>query len=253
MMHVGLDVIRHNAPADRTATVLCRILFDGLASRRPDDAELDRSKAFAAADAVIGTWTVEPDPDLDERAAHVRAVARTEFGRKGYEFTTVRDIAAAAGMGTGTVYRLIGSKEELLASIMQSFGRKVAAGWMSVLESDATSIEKLDALSWVNVSALNLFGDEFRIQLAWMRQTPPGAADPGWSFGTRVGQMKRLLAEGVRAGEIRIDGPSSDMLARCVIGVQWIPENILLQIGRRASLLHVRDTVIRGVAERIQG
>ena len=35
------------------------------------------------------------------------------------------------------------------------------------------------------------------------------------------------------------------MLARCVIGMQWIPENILRAVGTRAALLHVRDTVLR--------
>ena len=32
MMHVGLDIIRHTAPADQTALVLCRIMLHGLAS-----------------------------------------------------------------------------------------------------------------------------------------------------------------------------------------------------------------------------
>jgi AcrR family transcriptional regulator len=179
----------------------------------------------------------------------VRAVARAEFGRKGYEATTIRDIASAAALGTGTVYRVIGSKDELLDSIMRSFGRKVEAGWVSVLRSDATPIEKLDALSWVNVNALEQFSDEFRIQLAWMRQSPP-TANPGWSYAMRLRQMKSLLSEGIRSGEIRTDTPSTAMLARCVIGVQWIPENILRAIGTRASLLHARDTVLRGVAVR---
>ncbi|HSS23777.1 MAG TPA: TetR/AcrR family transcriptional regulator, partial [Mycobacterium sp.] len=168
---------------------------------------------------------------------------------KGYEVTTIRDIAAAAGLGTGTVYRVIGSKDELLDSIMRSFGKKVEAGWVSVLRSDATPTEKLDALSWVNVNALDQFSDEFRIQLAWMRQSPP-TANPGWSYTTRLRQMKSLLSEGIRSGEIRIDAPSTATLARCVIGVQWIPENILRAIGRRAALVHVRDTVLRGVAVR---
>lgn len=40
------------------------------------------------------------------------------------------------------------------------------------------------------------------------------------------------------------------MLARCLIALQWIPENILAEIGKRPALLHVRDTVLRGVAVR---
>jgi len=250
MLQVGLAVMRHNSQADQVAGLLCRIILDGLAARPPTDAALDRSNAFAAANAVIDTWADDGDTDSDDKAAHVLAVARTEFGRKGYEATTIRDIASAAGLGTGTVYRVIGSKDELLASIMESFGRKVEAGWVSVLRSDATAVEKLDALSWVNVNALDRFSDEFRIQLAWMRQSPPNTPNPGWLYATRLRQMKSLLSEGIRSGEISIDAPSTTMLARCLIGLQWIPENILRAVGKRAALVHVRDTVLRGVAVR---
>jgi AcrR family transcriptional regulator len=250
MLQVGLDVMRHTSSADQVAGMLCRIILEGLATRPPTDAALDRSKAFAAAKHVIETWADDSDADPSDKAAHVRAVARTEFGRKGYEVTTIRDIASAAGLGTGTVYRVIGSKDELLASIMESFGRKVEAGWVAVLRSDATPIEKLDALSWVNVNALDQFSDEFRIQLAWMRQSPPSSLNPGWSYALRLRQMKSLLSEGIRSGEIRIDIRSTGMLARCVIGLQWIPENILRAVGKRAALVHARDTVLRGAAVR---
>jgi AcrR family transcriptional regulator len=249
MLQVGLDVMRHNAPADQVAGLLCRIILQGLAAQPPTDAALDRSDAFKAASRVVGTWADDSDADPSDKAAHVRAVARTEFGRKGYEATTIRDIAAAAGLGTGTVYRVIGSKDELLDSIMRSFGRKVEAGWVGVLRSEATPVQKLDALSWVNVNALDQFSDEFRIQLAWMRQSPP-TASPGLSYSTRLRQMKSLLSEGIRSGEIQVDAPSTAMLARCVIGLQWIPENILRAVGKRTALVHVRDTVLRGAAVR---
>ncbi|MCA2321147.1 TetR/AcrR family transcriptional regulator [Mycobacterium intracellulare] len=250
MLQVGLDVMRHKSPGDQVASLLCRIILQGLATRSPTDAALDRSKAFAAADDVIATWSDDSDADPSDKAALVRAVARAEFGRRGYEVTTIRDIASAAGLGTGTVYRVIGSKDELLASIMESFGKKVEAGWVNVLRSDATPIEKLDALSWVNVNALDRFSDEFRIQLAWMRQSPPDTPNPGWLYATRLRQMKTLLSEGIRSGEIGVDAPSTAMLARCVVGLQWIPENILRDVGKRAGLVHARDTVLRGVAVR---
>ncbi|OBJ42386.1 TetR/AcrR family transcriptional regulator [Mycobacterium colombiense] len=249
MLQVGLDVMRHGSSANQVAELLCRIILQGLATRPPTDSALDRSSAFAAAKDVIATWSDDSDADPSDKAALVRAVARTEFGRRGYEVTTIRDIASAAGLGTGTVYRVIGSKDELLDSIMRSFGKKVEAGWVSVLRSDATPTEKLDALSWVNVNALDRFSDEFRIQLAWMRLSPP-TANPGWSYTTRLRQMKSLLSQGLRSGEIAMDAPSTAMLARCLIGLQWIPENILAEIGKRPALLHVRDTVLRGVAVR---
>jgi AcrR family transcriptional regulator len=250
MLHVGLDVIRHDAAAEQVAALLCQILLHGLASRPPGDAELDRSSALRAVDRVIETWSDGSGAARDDKAARVRAVARAEFGRRGYEATTIRDIAAAAGLGTGTVHRLIGSKEELLASIMRSFGRKVAAGWIAALRSDATPIEKLDAMSWVDINALDQFRDEFKIQLAWMRQSPPDTPNPGWSFTTRLRQLSALLNEGIRSGEIQIEGPSTAMLARCVLDVLWIPDTILRVAGRRGALIHARDTVLRGVARR---
>ena len=247
MLQIGLDVLRHNAPAERVARLLCRIMLDGLATGRPSDAELDGSAAFFAADQVVQSWTAEPEPD--DKASHIRAVARAEFGRRGYEGTTVRDIAAAAGIRHGSVFRLIGSKEALLASIMGTFGEKTEKGARAVLASDSSAVEKLDALSWVNINALSRFGDEFRIQLAWMRQIPPDAPNPSVEFPGRLQQTKRLLNQGIRAASIAIDDAPKEMLARCVIGLQWLPENILHAIGPRASLVHVRDTLLRGAAQ----
>ena len=248
MLHVGLDVIRHNAGADKLSALFCRILLEGLAADTVTDAELDASAAYLAANEVVQSWQDMSDPDDD--GGRIRALARAEFGRKGFEFTTIRDIALAAGMGTGTVYRLIGSKDQLLADIMRTFGEKMAPGWTRVLASDSSPLQKIDAISWIHTNVLDRFGDEFRIQLAWMRQSPPDTPSPGWLFSTRVGQMKSLLAEGIRSGEISIDSPSNEMLARAVIEVGWIPENILRDLGTRASLIHVRDTSLRGVARR---
>ena len=251
MLHVGLDVIRHKSSSDVVATLKCRMALHGLAAKRPTDAALDRSRAMTAANAVIDAWTDDPaGGDKTDKAAHVRAVAREEFGRRGYEMTTIRDIASAAGLGTGTVYRIIGSKDELLMSIMLNFGQKVGGAWTDIMSSDATVIEKLDALNWLNVNALDRFTDEFRIQLAWLRQSTPGTKSPAFSFDTRIREMKSLLAEGIRAGEISIETPPGDILARCVIGDGWIPENILRDIGVRNSQLLSRDTMLRGIAVR---
>jgi AcrR family transcriptional regulator len=250
MMHVGLDVIRHTAAADQTAVVLCRIMLQGLASRAHTDNELDRSTALAAAEAAIRTWSDESESDANDKGAHVRAVARAEFGRKGYEVTTIRDIASAASLGTGTVYRLIGSKDELLASIMESFGNKAGGGFASVLRTDATPVEKLDALSWVNINALAQFPDEWKIQLAWMRRCPPDTPNPGLAFAMRLRQLRALLSEGIRSGDIWVEAPPSlAMLSRCVMDLLWMPENIVRTQGKHAALITARDTVVRGVAD----
>lgn len=249
MLNVGLDVIGRNNTADGEAATLCSIILDGLAHDPPSDAQLDQSAALRAANTVIRTWAERPSVDPMDKAAVIQTVARKEFGRKGYELTTVRDIAAAAGVATSTVCRLIGSKEHLLASIMHSFGASVGQGFVAVLRSEGLAVEKLDALSWVNIKALERFPDEWKIQLAWIRQSPPSAPNPGLTFKIRMRQLRTLLSEGIRSNQLRGVSPVG-LLSRCVMDALWIPETIIRKAGARPAHIHARDTVLRGVVAR---
>jgi len=250
MLHVGLGLFHRYTAVDRVAGLLCAIMIHGLAAVPAQDAELDRSAAMLAVERVIGQWDDSGQDAQDGRAAVIRRAARAEFGRRGYEVTTVRDIASAAGLSTGTVYRTIGSKEELLDTIMSSFYEKVLAGWSAALDSGSTAVEKLDALAWLQINVLERFSDEFKIQLAWMRQSPPDAAVPGWPFQTAIRQLKSLLSQGSRLRLLRVESPSSELTARCVIELTWMPEQIVRDQGKRAALILARDTVLRGVAAR---
>jgi AcrR family transcriptional regulator len=250
MLQVGVGVFYRSPGGEQTPAIKCRMLLDGLAAEAPADADLDRSSALAAADDVIATWQ-DLGADADERATMLRTVARAEFGRRGYEATTIRDIAAAAGVSTGSVYRLIGSKDELLESVMRSFAASVNSGWKTVLDSNSSAIEKLDGLMWVNINLLARFGDEFRIQLAWLRQSPPNTADAGasLSISSRLRHLRTLLGHGIRNGELQPPGGSAELRAQCLLEVIWMSEQ-LVRIGPRAALAFGRDTLLRGAAGR---
>jgi AcrR family transcriptional regulator len=135
LLHVSLGVFRDVRGADQVPTLRCLSILHGIVVAPLTDTALDRSGPFIAATGTIESWEKE-EQDEDERLPMLRAVARSEFGRRGYEATTVRDIAAAAGLSVGSVYRLIGSKDELLASIMRTFTVKARSGWTNVLRSE---------------------------------------------------------------------------------------------------------------------
>ncbi len=250
MLHVGLGLYHRYRSVDRVADHLCDMVLYGVATRAPRDTQLDGSKAIRAVEKVMRSWDDRPASDESDRSAFIRAVARSEFGRRGYEATTVRDIAGAAQMSTGSVYREIGSKEELLVSIMRSFSEKVVAGWDAALTSTATSVQKLDAVAWLQINVLEQFPDEFKIQLAWLRQSPPDTPDMAWSFPSLLQRLKAMLKDGARAGELRIEGPSTELTARSIVDLTWVPEGILRTYGKRTALVHVRDTMLRGAAKR---
>ena len=221
MLDIGAGISHGSRWYSQMPTIAARLLLDGLAERPPKDATLDRSRSFKAAQHAIAQWRTERT-DANDRAAVLRAAARREFGRRGYEATTIRDIGAAAGVSTASVYRLFGSKEELLVSVMQSFSATVTAGWEAVLGTDATTVEKLDALTWVNINVLDRHSEESRIQLSWVLDSPP-AAEFGWSFKTRLREVKALLREGTKSGEIRLPHGSIDACARLCPGTRLDP------------------------------
>jgi AcrR family transcriptional regulator len=244
MLHVGVGVSHLTPGAERVPELRLQILLHGVGVRTPSDATLDRSDALRAARRVVGEW--EDEVDDDPPTAELRASARAEFGRRGYESTTMRDIAGAAGLSTGTVYRSFRSKEDLLNSIMSSYSEHLKASWDSVLRSDSSSLERLDGLMWVNIHVLDRFGDEFKIQLAWLRQSPPSTPHLDFSFRAQLRQIRTLLAEGTQREEIRLDGASADVRARCVFEAVMMSPNIIRGAGAGAAHRLARDTVLRG-------
>ena len=189
-------------------------------------------------------------PSRDTRPPRIRAVARSEFARRGYELTTIRDIAAAAGMSTGAVYRLAESKAHLMASILWSYVEKVTEGWNRITSSASTPVEKLDALLWFNVNVVHRFAEEHRIQSLGLQLAPPKSSNLTWTFPAQLRQLKTLISEGLRARQLQTDEASLDMVARCVFALIWTPENIVHGVGSRGALRFARDTVLRGAATR---
>nr|WP_237755254.1 TetR/AcrR family transcriptional regulator [Nocardia nova] len=249
MLHVGVYLFHEYSETEKVAGMLCTILLFGLATDPPDGATLDRTDALLAVDHVIETWDEAGDDEPGSREALIKQVARAEFGRVGYETTTIRNIAAAAGMSVAGVYRVVGSKDELMESIMSSFTKKTMAGWQAVLTSKSSALEKLDALMWLHVNVVDRFNDEFKIQLTWMRQSPPQATNPGLSFPAVLQQLRNLLTDGVASGDMRVEDPAGELTARCVLELTWIPETIV-RTGKRAALAHARDILLRGIAAR---
>jgi AcrR family transcriptional regulator len=248
MLHLGVGVSHRSPGGTEIPAIRCRLLLRGIAVDMPARADLDRSAAMTEARAVVSAWDEIDDGADDDRAAQLRAIARAEFGRRGYEATTMRDIAGAAHLSTGTVYRMFESKEVLLESIMGTYVKTVTGAWSAVVRARSTPLEQLDALTWLNIAIVDRFSDEYKIQLAWIRQSPPSTVDLGATLRSQLRQLKSLLAGGARDGELQVDGPSSDIRVRAVMELLWTPETIIRAAGVRRTHAFVRDTLLRGAA-----
>lgn len=253
MLHIGLSVLHRENSADRVATVVCRLLLDGLPAEPASPVALDRSAALRAAHDSIATWAARDDTGDDDRTARLRAVARVEFARRGYEATTMRDIATAAGMGAGSVYRAVESKQALLDSIMGSFHDEISRAYAAVVATDSSAVAKLDALTWINLNALRRFDLEFAIQRAWFRSTPPDTSDVIEVLRRRARQIASVVEQGRADGEITLEGVAGSRLSACVRDLIWMPPPVVARVGIRVAHAHSRATLLCGATRTAPG
>ena len=75
----------------------------------------------------------------------VRHAAR-EFARRGYDQTTMQDLAASMGLATGALYHYFGSKEELLVAICDQLMEPLLARALELMAPAGDGDERLREL-----------------------------------------------------------------------------------------------------------
>ena len=65
--------------------------------------------------------SIEPALDSTQRARQILLLAAEQFAEKGAKATTMRQIAAAAGMKAGSIYHHFASKDEMLVAILGDY------------------------------------------------------------------------------------------------------------------------------------
>ncbi|MDT7622951.1 MAG: hypothetical protein QOF99_3852 [Pseudonocardiales bacterium] len=82
-----------------------------------------------------------------ETQAKIIAVATELFAQQGYHATGVAELGRAVGLGAGALYHHIGSKEELLLTIVRAHLEDVLAFGTLLLAAEGTAVAKLHELA----------------------------------------------------------------------------------------------------------
>ena len=126
------------------------ILLDGLAapgSARPGPG--GASAAVAVVEAARARWAAEAQQRARDRRGAILDTARDQFALRGFEATTVRDIADAAGLPAGNLYRYYKSKDAMVAAILAQFSDRLLEAYQAVLAAGAPAVESLEAICWL--------------------------------------------------------------------------------------------------------
>jgi AcrR family transcriptional regulator len=160
------------------------------------------------------------------RREQLLAIAAQLFAEKGFRNTTVRDIADAAGILSGSLYHHFDSKESMVDELLDTFQQGLFADYDATAASDLTPLGKLEAVVRRSFAAI----DEHHSEVA-IFQNDAAYLSAFERFGylternERFEQLWRgLLQEAVASGELR-DDLDVDLVYRFIRDTVWVAVN----------------------------
>jgi AcrR family transcriptional regulator len=169
--------------------------------------------------------TQSPAQSLTRREELLRIAAEL-FASKGFRNTTVRDIADAAGILSGSLYHHFDSKESMVDDILRTFQEELFGQYDEILAGDADPRSKLEQAVRVSFDAIDRHHSEvaiFQNDAAYL-----GTLDGFGYLAERHAQSRevwmRLLREGVAAGVLRAD-LDIDLVYRFIRDTVWVAVN----------------------------
>ncbi len=157
------------------------------------------------------------------RRDELLAIAAELFATKGFKNTTVRDIADAAGILSGSLYHHFDSKESMVDEILSSFQDELFGKYAEILAGDADPRAKLDAAVRVSFEAI----DQHRNEVAIFQNEADylGTFDRFAYLADRNQQSRdvwhALLNEGVSSGALRQD-LDIELVYRFIRDTVWV-------------------------------
>ena len=248
-LQAGLVTWGWETPSSGTRAVaecITALIFDGLATAAP--ARGDTSKATQAVDAARARWLAAAEEKRRQRRGQVLDVARTQFALRGFEATTMRDLADAAGITASNLYRYFDSKDSMIHEILEEFSDRLSEAYQEVIQAGSSVVETLDAILWLLDQAGRHFSREIVILQGFKRLLALGVADRYHDGAqARLTLLASLIDRGVAAGELNLVA-GSDLVATCLREIMWSPMRNLAHISPLRVREFYRHSVLSGAA-----
>jgi AcrR family transcriptional regulator len=141
-------------------------------------------------------WQARRDTIIDT-SAHV-------FAQNGYHATGLTELCEANGLGKGTLYHYIGSKETLLAAIHDRVMDEVMAGAERVAATDGSPSAQLSMLGDELLDVIHRYPDHVWV---FLHEFPALTGERAEQFRVRRREYEKrveaILRAGIAAGEFR--------------------------------------------------
>lgn len=143
-----------------------------------------------------------------ERTQEIRRAARAAFAAHGYAGAVMADIAQAAGVAEGTIYKLFDNKRALLDSVMADWYGTLTAALKHQLGGIDDPLQKLRYLIWYHLTTIRTEPALCRVYFHEIRALHDYRDSAMFKLNQDyTGYTVEVLREGVAAGVFRDDVP----------------------------------------------
>jgi AcrR family transcriptional regulator len=150
------------------------------------------------------TLKIRPTPRAEDTRRRIYEAALKLFREKGFEQTTMRDIAAKANVALGAAYYYFASKEAIVLAFYQEMQE---VSHQSILEALAGRRKLKDRLRYVIEKRMELLAPNRKFCDALFKHAPD-AADPLSPFSTETRPIRERAIEHLRValeeGDIKV-------------------------------------------------
>jgi AcrR family transcriptional regulator len=162
-------------------------------------------------------------PSPGTRREQLLAIAAELFAQRGFKNTTVRDIADAAGILSGSLYHHFDSKESMVDEILSSFQAELFKTYDGIVGSDLDARAKVEAVVRASFEAI----DQHHAEVAIFQNDSTYLME-----FERFGYLREhnvrfrelwldLLREGVASGALRTD-VDAELVFRFIRDTVWV-------------------------------
>ena len=162
-------------------------------------------------------------PPPATRRDELLGLAATMFAERGLRATTVRDIADAAGILSGSLYHHFASKEEMVDEVLRGFLDWLFARYQEIIDTQPDPMERLKGLFMASFDAIENHHAEVVI---YQDEAKRLSSQPRFSYVSELNRRQRkmwvdVLRQGIKQGCFRPD-IDVDLVYRFIRDTTWV-------------------------------
>jgi TetR/AcrR family transcriptional regulator, cholesterol catabolism regulator len=150
-------------------------------------------------------------------------LAATMFAERGLRATTVRDIADAAGILSGSLYHHFASKEEMVDEVLRSFLDWLFDRYQHIVDTQPNPLERFKGLFMASFDAIE---DRHAQVVIYQDEAKRLSSQPRFSYVEDLNRKQRqmwvdVLRQGIKEGYFRPD-LNVDLVYRFIRDTTWV-------------------------------